>query len=201
PDQAHAGTATPRRLKDFFPDDAGGEHLAVTVADGADLVILRRISDRQVVAWQNDQITVWNSDTEAVAISDPTRRNALLQAALLGLARLLRTVTSHAEKEEAANQQILADIREYAIGKHEAGYFCRSGLNEFLEAFDLPEYQPRLRVRYTVSGSYDVDNGDIPFVCQDVRDYLRVDLGGIDDVVDGSDTFRVDVESVEELAE
>lgn len=85
------------------------------------------------------------------------------------------------------------------MDKHQDGTICRPGLNEFLEAFGLPLFQPRVRVRYTLSGSYDVEGSDDDAARRDARGYLKPDLGELDNVIDDSDSYMVEVDGVEEL--
>ncbi len=88
----------------------------------------------------------------------------------------------------------LAEIRAYAIDRHRDGDICRDGLNAFLTRFGLAPYQPRHRVRFTISGSCDVipdvgvSVGDTGY---DVREYLRLDTDQVDGVDEATVTFDV----------
>jgi hypothetical protein len=85
------------------------------------------------------------------------------------------------------------------VEHHQDGDICRSGLNDFLEHFGLPVYQPRVQVHYTLSGSYEVDTDDPDAASRDAHGYLRPDLGQLDNVIDDTDSHTVTVDRVEEL--
>ena len=94
---------------------------------------------------------------------------------------------------------MLADIRQYVLERHLDGDICREGMNRFFEAFFLDPYDPRVRVRYTISGSYEVDAEDVYAASRDALGYLKPDLSQLDSLIDGSDDFTVDVTDVIEL--
>jgi hypothetical protein len=140
------------------------------------------------------------------AVSDPAARDDLLAAAVRGLGVQRHTATQQAaravedrDRDRESHARVLADIRAYAVDKHQSGDICRGGLNDFLTAFGLPEFQPRVRVRYTLTGSYEVDADDADAADRDARGYLKPDLSQLDNVIDDSDTYSVDVDDVEEL--
>jgi hypothetical protein len=72
-------------------------------------------------------------------------------------------------------------------------------MNRFLDAFSLPTYDPRVRVTYTITGSYEVDTDDPDTASSDARGYLKPDLSELDNVIDDSDTHTVHVTQVAEL--
>ncbi len=91
-----------------------------------------------------------------------------------------------------------ANIRDHD-GARELDDTHRSGLNAFLTAFGLPTYHPRVRVTYTITGSYDVDTDDADAAARDARGYLKPDLSELDNVLDDSDTHSVELDQVDEL--
>jgi hypothetical protein len=66
------------------------------------------------------------------------------------------------------------EIRNYAIAAYRKGRFCVNGLNEALEHFDLDGYSPRMRLSYTISGSFEVDGDDVRAAEYDAGNYLCV---------------------------
>ena len=72
-------------------------------------------------------------------------------------------------------------------------------MNRFFETFFLDRYDPRIRVRYTITGSYEVDAEDVYAASRDALGYLKPDLSQLDSLIDGSDDFTVDVTDVIEL--
>jgi hypothetical protein len=77
---------------------------------------------------------VWTGQTlddDQLAVEITTAWRALHQ-------RWERVQARLAEKE-----QMITDIRQYAIDRHLEGAFCRDGLNTALRHFDLEPYQPR----------------------------------------------------------
>jgi hypothetical protein len=123
----------------------------------------------------------------------------LLRLCLATVLRQLRHLTLDHDLQSAAHERTLADIRQYAIDQHLAEAICRKGLNGFLETFDMPIYQPRTRISYTITGTYDVSDDAADAAENDAWNYLKVDLSDLDNVVDDSDTFTIDIIDVETL--
>lgn len=65
----------------------------------------------------------------------------------------LRADHEHTRVLLANAEEKIDAMREYAIEKHVAGHFCRDGLNEALEHFDLEPYERRYRVTVTVTAT------------------------------------------------
>jgi len=101
----------------------------------------------------------------------------------------------HLSRAEAEHADTIARIRAYAIGKHRSGDICRTGLDEFLEEFALGEYDPRVRVSFTIVGTYEVSSDDVRAARTDADGYLHVDLDRLDNVVPDSDDVTVTVTS------
>jgi hypothetical protein len=195
-----------RPLADFLPGGPAADHLAVTLPSGDQVVVVGRADDGQVEVWSLGHITRRDADTAVTAVSDPAVRDGLMGAAVHGLAVQRNAATERAaqavaerDRDRDAHEQVLTDIRAYAVDKHQNGDICRSGLNDFLEHFGLAVFEPRVRVCFTISGSYDVEGDDADAAHRDADGYLKPDLSELDNVIDDSDTFTVQVESVEEL--
>ncbi|KJS57064.1 hypothetical protein VM98_03110 [Streptomyces rubellomurinus subsp. indigoferus] len=102
-------------------------------------------------------------------------------------------------EDRESHATTLADIRQYAIARHEDGSICREGLDRFLEEFGFEPYVTRVRVDYTISGSYEVEGHDATFAEEDAQGYLQPELSSLDDVVDESSTYDVTIVDVTEL--
>ncbi|WP_274562393.1 hypothetical protein [Streptomyces spiramyceticus] len=138
-----------------------------------------RVLEIQPVPDRDQQLDAMRTATEALTIC---RRVALEQ---------------HAEQRDVHASQ-LADIREYAIEAHEDGSICRDGLDSFLSRFDLTPYCARVKVIYTITGSYEADRTNEIAAQQDAELHLTPDLSALDDVDDYTIQYDVAVE-VEEL--
>lgn len=203
-----AVTELVRPLRDFLPGGPATD-LAVTLPSGDQVVVLRRADDGQVEVWSaaTGHTTRRDADTQASPVTDPAGRDGLLCAAVHELAEQRHTATVHAtravadrDREREDHERVLADIRAYAIDKHLDGdQICRSGLNDFLEAFGLGVFEPRVRVHYTLTGVYDVEGDDPDAAERDARGYLKPELSELDNVVEDSDSHTVRVDRVEEL--
>jgi hypothetical protein len=200
------GPVSARPLGDFLPGRPAAGQLVVTLPSGDQVVVVGRADDGQVEVWSLGRITRRDPDTAASAVTDPAARDGLLAEVVHGLGEQRHAATGRAtaavadrDHDRETHERVLTDIRAYAVDKHQAGDICRSGLNDFLTAFGLPEFQPRVRVRYTLTGSYDVDADDADAARSDARGYLKPDLSELDNVIDDSDTFTVHVDDVEEL--
>lgn len=200
------GAAVNRPLGDFLPGGPAAGHLVVALPSGDQVVVVGRADDGQVEVWSFGRLTRWDVDTAVSAVSDPAARDDLLAAAVRGLDAQRHTAIQRAaravedrDRERESHEQVLVDIRAYAVDKHQDGDICRGGLNAFLTAFGLPEFAPRVRVRYTLTGSYEVDADDADAADRDARGYLKPDLAQLDNVIDDSDTYSVHVDDVEEL--
>jgi hypothetical protein len=198
--------AVNRPLGDFLPGGPAAVHLVVALPSGDQVVVVGRADDGQVEVWSFGGLTRRDADTAVSAVTDPAARDDLLAAAVRGLDAQRHTAIQRAaravedrDRERGNHEQVLTDIRAYAVDKHQDGEICRGGLNDFLTAFGLPEFAPRVRVRYTLTGSYEVDADDADAAGRDARGYLKPDLAQLDNVIDDSDTYSVHVDDVEEL--
>jgi hypothetical protein len=98
-----------------------------TVDEQRDIVILGRASDGWIEVCQDETIRSLAPETPVVPLADSGRQAEVLRSALLAVAG----------RDAAA----LDGIRSYAIEKHRDGMICHEGLNDFLRAFDLEEYE------------------------------------------------------------
>lgn len=204
PDPDEPVQAEPRPLRSFLPDFGIAPGVVTLDPLGTVVVVLRAVDDGciEVLPPTGPTLTL-RADHGAIPVSDTGQQVECLGRAVTKLLGEARSQTAHldgARADLAAAQQrhtdVLADIREYAISRHELGDICRGGLNEFLRHFDLTQYEPRLQVNYTITGSYAVDNTDSDAATHDGDGYIAVDLSRVDHVVDDSNNFTVTVSSV-----
>src|SRR5439155_16967254 len=117
-------------------------------------------------------------------------------AARRGLAETAQLRGFELNQLSASQASTLAEIRDYVIDRYRDDELARDVLEAFLSRFDLDPYQPRVKVTYTITGSFEVDSDNTHNVENDVENNLRPDLDDIDDVVDYSDEYSVSVRSV-----
>ena len=179
--------------------------LAVTLStSGVDAVLLRRVDSASVELLRDGRIVREPDTMLAVPVTDPTRQAELLCAALAAdvTARQALAATAEQRRTElaelrASNAGTLAEIRDYVIADYRADEYSRDVLDAFLARFDLDPYQPRVKVTYTITGSFEVDSDNAGEVEDNVEEYLGVDLDNVYDVVVDSDDFSVSVSRVE----
>ena len=183
--------------------------LAVTLTtSGAEAVLLGRADTASVEVLRDGRI-VREADTMlAVPVTDPTRQAEMLRAALAADAATRQALTETAEQRRtelaelrASQARTLAGIRDYVIADYRADEFSRDVLDAFLARFDLDPYQPRVKVAYTITGSFEVDSDNADEVENNVEEYLGVDLDDVDDIVEYSDEFSVSVRSAEPVTD
>jgi hypothetical protein len=111
-----------RPLADFLPGGSAGDHLAVTLPSGDQVVVLRQADDGQVEVWSFGHITRRGSDIPAGPVTDPVRREGLLVEAVRGLAVTRNAVTQQAarvmadrDRDRDAHEQVLTSIRAYMM--------------------------------------------------------------------------------------
>ncbi|MBO3752171.1 hypothetical protein J5X84_39435 [Streptosporangiaceae bacterium NEAU-GS5] len=167
------------------------------VCDGdRDIVVLGPAPhDSTFVYSDGTLITLPNARSVHLVPDEPTRTGALATA-IAGIDRLRDEAIEKRLAERECHRAQLEEIRAYAIDQHLDGTICRDGLNAFLRHFDLGEFDVRLRVDYTIRGSYEVESGRTSQVRHEGERCLTVDLSGVDDVIEGSDTCEVDITDV-----
>jgi hypothetical protein len=193
-------------LRAFLTGDPGLP-LAVTLStSGVDAVLLGRVGTATVEVLREGSI-VREADTMlAVPVTDPTRQVELLRAALAadvttrqGLAETAQQRGTELNQLRTSQASTLDAIRDYLIDRYRDDELTRDVLDAFLSRFDLDPYQPRIKVTYTITGSFEVDSDNTYNVENDVDNNLRPELDDIDDVVEYSDEYSVSVRSVEPL--
>jgi len=68
-----------------------------------------------------------------------------------------KTSRQHTEVLLARMEQMVEDIRSYAIERQLEGHYCRAGLNKALEHFDLEPFHPRYRLVVSATASIELD--------------------------------------------
>src|SRR5207247_10128640 len=103
----------------------------------------------------------------AAPVTDPTRQAELLRAALAAEVATRWALAETAEQRRTELDQLrtsrnrnLTAIRGYVIVDYRAAEYSRDVLDAFLARFDLDPYQPRVKVTYTITGSFEVDSDD-----------------------------------------
>ena len=92
-----------------------------------DVVVLGYSNNGWIEVCRDHAISSWEPGTAVMPLVEPTRQAAVLHSALAAV-----------RSREAGT---LADIRSYAIDRHLEGSICEEGLNAFLRAFDLDEFE------------------------------------------------------------
>jgi hypothetical protein len=205
PTQATQWTQLPLRAFLLGPDLP----LAVTLTtSGVDAVLLRRADTASVELLRDGRIVREPDTMLAAPVTDPTRQAELLRAALAADAATRQALTETAEQRRTELDQLrtgqtrtLGAIRDYVIAEYRADEVSRDVLDTFLARFDLDPYQPRVKVTYTITGSFEVDSDNADEVENNVEEYLRVDLDDVDDIVEYSDEFSVSVRSAEPVTD
>jgi len=149
-----------------------------------------------IEVWRDGNLTVLRGDAPASAIVNAQDRETALLAALTTVGRLHRDAQMSLRRTNARHHTTIEEMRAYAIEQHEDKVICRDGLDEFLDHFDLEPYEQRLRVTFTLTGSYEVDSTDRDHTVNDAQ-YVRIDLGSVDNTVGEADTHTLEVHSVE----
>ncbi|MGC5054942.1 hypothetical protein ACLQ2S_26255 [Micromonospora sp. DT48] len=200
----------PRPLTAF----AGSPGQAVTILDADrryDAVVLSPAPGTSMVRVLVDGQVVRSlrADISAVPVTDSATALALTrQAVMWALAEKdsavdrARGLVEQRDEDRRRQASQLAEIRSYAIDQYRDADITRDGLDGLLSRFDLDPYQPRHRVQFTISGSFDVipDAGrDTDDTESDVREYLRIDTDRVDNVDDDTVDITVTVDDVEAL--
>ena len=141
------------------------------------------------------------ADAVVTPVTDPTEQLCATRAAVDALAFRRRVDVQTQDTLRAEHARVMADIRAFAIERHLTGDTGAEELNEFLVHFGLPAYQPRLQVRFTITGSYEVtgEPDTIPAAGDQARRHLSVHFDDVDDLVHGSQAVRVHVDDVTPL--
>jgi hypothetical protein len=163
---------------------------------GTPAVVLGPVEPDRVAVYRNGVITEHLRSVSVIEVASVEHRLDVLTNTVADLDRWRRQAVRTAAADRAAHEQQLAEIRRYAIARHVDGMYCQDGLNEFLSHFELPEYEPRLVVSYTIHGSFEVA-GTNEYYARRHGDELSVELPYGDDILDSTSTYTVEVEDVE----
>jgi hypothetical protein len=142
-------------------------------------------------------VTTAGADDVVVPIHANLRQVQLLRDAVADLSYHHEQLHLRRARHRA---QLLA-IRQVLIDHHRAGYLTVDGLGQVLAEAGLAPYRPRLRVRFTITGSYDIDAGpdDLPEATAKARGqarHLLVDFAEIDDLHAGSPDLAVHIDDI-----
>jgi hypothetical protein len=66
-------------------------------------------------------------------------------------------------------------------------------LDDFLDHFGMPDYQPRIKVQFRIIGCYEVDSHNEDEVRDAATEQMYVDLHSIDGLVHDSDEYTITV--------
>ncbi len=112
-------------LRDLARDQ--GSYGTPGMVDEDDVVVLGYGNDGWIEVYRDNAISSFAPGTAVMPLVDPARQAAVLHGALTAVA--------------GRHAATLAGIRSYAIDSHLDGSICQEGLNAFLRAFDLEEYE------------------------------------------------------------
>ncbi|MEU7525964.1 hypothetical protein AB0A74_09540 [Saccharothrix sp. NPDC042600] len=155
---------------------------AVVHLDGVDIVVLTATGRTDVSVWAAGAVCHLPAGTPVVPVTDPARQGTVLRLALASLNRLRQQAEEALWTQRNHHMSTLDEVRSYAIEAHVAGDICRDGLNAFLCAFNMTEYRPRVRVAYTLGGTFTVTAQRDDHVIANAVDVLRPDFAEVDDV-------------------
>jgi hypothetical protein len=180
---------TPRTLAELA--DQPGANPAILMG-GTEALVLGRSGTGGVAVYRDGVIHDYLGTIPVVSIVSADNRLEVLERAIRDLGRWHeQSITTAAEL-----RAVLPRIRTYAIERHRAGDICRDGLNQFLREFDLAEYDPRLRVTYTITGSFNADGADEDHLRQHLEE-LRVELPDCDNIDEDSSDYSVSFDDFE----
>lgn len=160
------------------------------------VVVARRDGHVDVVLDTGFTRTIAVGDT-AQMIDDPLRQVELYRRAVRSLQAQVEQARQDREQDAEQHRQVLREIRAYAIEKRRDDDICQSGLDAFLRRFDMAPDEAL--VKFSITGSYRVANGDRDAAESDGRDNLDVDCGQIGDVLYDSLTFDVRIDGTESV--
>ena len=120
--------------------------------DNADAVVLTT-GDSEFQVWTKDRVTTLAADTAVEPVADPTQTEPVLRRAVVSLDALRQQAQALLSSAAGQHAVTLSAIRDYAINAHRQGDICETGLNEFLQTFELDEYDPRVSLSYTMAGT------------------------------------------------
>ncbi|NEA65326.1 hypothetical protein [Streptomyces sp. SID12488] len=183
---------TTEALRTLPPQDLA-ELLPAAVQIGEVNGVVLRVADTDLIeVYFAGRISVYSTKVlEIQPVTHPVARAAALRDAVEALSICRQVaIQAHADQRQS-HIEVLEAIRQYAVDRHEEGEICRGGLEDFLISFGFVPYESRVRVEYTITGSYEVNPGNEAAAEEDALKYLRPDLSGLDDVDDDTSTYEV----------
>jgi hypothetical protein len=191
-------------LRAFLTEEPGLPVAVTLSTSGLDAVLLGRVGTATVELLREGRIVRETDTMLAAPVTDPARQVELLRAALVADVAARQALADTAQQRGSELNQLRASqsssldrIRDYVIEQYRNSEFSRDALDAFLSRFDLDPYRPRVKVTYTITGSFEVDSDDADEVEGNVEQNLRVDSDDVDGAVEYSDNFDVTVRSVE----
>lgn len=191
---------TVEMLRSLAPQDLA-THLPAPVYSGEQAGVILRLVDTDLIEFYfAGRVTTHSTRLLHIRpITDPAVRETTLRDAIEALA-ICRKVAIEKHAEQHRSHELMMDaVRQYAVDRHEDGDICREGLDDFLANFGLASYETRIRVEYTITGSYEVDPGSEAAAEEDALKYLQPNLSGLDDVDDDTSTYEVSGIQVSEV--
>jgi hypothetical protein len=164
--------------------------------EGTAAVVLAAAGQDEVQLWMRGGVVSYAADTVALPVTDPADTEPVLCQALASLNALRRQAREATTRMAEQQDQTLAAIRDYAIEAHRNGDICGDGLDEFLYAFDLDEYDPYVGVTYRMTGSVTVAGADEAAVRSAMAQALAPDLRAVRWVKDGTATHTATIQAV-----
>ncbi|HLL66424.1 MAG TPA: hypothetical protein VK453_11845 [Micromonosporaceae bacterium] len=193
---ADTDTAPAVRSLESLLDDTAAAYLPVRLTYSCvDAVVLER-RDRSVdVVLDTGFVRTVALDDSAELIVDPIRQVELLRRAARTLAAQCAQARQELQHDADRHRRVLREIRAYAIEKRRSNEICQDGLDQFLHEFNMAPDQ--VLVRFTITGSYRVEQSDCDTAESDASDHLDVDFGQVDGVVHDTADFDVRIDSAE----
>lgn len=169
----------------------------VVAMEGATVVVLGHPDADSVEVWHDDAVSQHPSSTPVIEVTDQRQWQFAVRRALLGLNHLRAQAVEDLTRAQAGHTARLNQIRAYAIDKHRAGVFDRSQLNEFLIHFEFKPYNPHIRLRFEINGSYEVASTDTLATRALAIDAIQLaDLSGICGLDTSSVTYQTEIRDV-----
>jgi hypothetical protein len=111
------------------------------LVEGLEAVILGHTTSGAVAVARFGAVGVYAADTPALEVFGTAGRFTVWR--LVHGLELWRSLVIGADSQNSPPRAAtLGEIRAYAIQAHVAGRLARADLDEFLDAFDLPPYEP-----------------------------------------------------------
>jgi hypothetical protein len=167
----------------------------VTIA-GTEAVVLDHDGPTSIRIWQSDVVTTCPADTPVEAVTPPAQAAPIIRHALQSLTYQYLQAVRTRHTDAVQHRMTMHAIRLYAITKHRQHVFDRQILNEFLAEFELPLYEPRLKLAFTILGSYEVTAPQAETVRRQAEQLLSVTTHGIHGLDLDSYQLQIEVRDV-----